>query len=324
MNDKPKTVAELKKNTNTISSLLEKQKKTNIITKAKQSRMEMLNKKLNGAVGTIQEVEIDKLKENPYQPRIEINPDEVKDLAESIKQKGLMQPIIVTKTNNGDIYIVAGHRRVEAHKLLGKAKVKAVFIETNSSLLAELGLIENLQREDLTLIETAMALKKYKEEFDKSYEEIGQEIGKSKSYVIKVLNVLNLPESIIKDIKENKSTKDILALNMLNSYAKKIGVNMFTGNGNADEMGVSENTHSQKWESELFELYKNFLKEGRNWLKKEIENRLQERENQIQKPEVEIKVTKKHGVTIKVRKINKEKIDEFEEELKRIIEKYSN
>jgi len=190
--------------------------------------------------------------------------------------------------------------------------------------LTSSGLIENLQREDLTLIETAIALKKYKEEFNKSYEEIGQEIGKSKSYVVKILNVLNLPEEIIKDIKENKSTKDILALNMLNSYAKKIGVNMFTGNGNADEMGVSENAYSQKWENELFELYKNFLKEGRNWLKKEIENRLKEKENQIQKPEVEIKVTKKHGVTIKVRKINKERIDEFEEELKKIIEKYSN
>ena len=324
MNDKPKTVAELKKNTNTISSLLEKQKKTNIITKAKQSRMEMLNKKLNGAVGTIQEVEINSLKENPYQPRIEINPDEVKDLAESIKQKGLMQPIIVTKTNNGDIYIVAGHRRVEAHKLLGKTKVKAVFIETNSSLLAELGIIGNLQRKDLDLIEMAIALKRYKDEFNKSYNEIGKEIGKSKTYVIKILNVLNLPESIIKDLKENKSTKDVTALNWLNSYAKKVGVNKVTLNEKAQEIGILEDDNSQKWESELFELYKGFLENDREWLKKEIENRLKEKENQIQKPEVEIKVTKKHGVTIKVRKINKERIDEFEEELKKIIEKYSN
>jgi len=324
MNDKPKTVAELKKSTNTISSLLEKQKKTNIITKAKQSRMETLNKKLNGAVGTIQEVEINSLKENPYQPRIEINPDEVKDLAESIKQKGLMQPIIVTKTNNGDTYIVAGHRRVEAHKLLGKNKVKAVFIETNSSLLAELGIIENLQRKDLDLIEMAIALKRYKDEFNKSFDEIAKEIGKNKTYIVRVINILNLPDEIIKDIKENKSTKDLLALNMLNTYAKKASVHMRTDNEKAQEIGVLEDDHSQKWENELFKLYEGFLENDREWLKKEIENRLQERENKIQKPEVEIKVTKKHGVTIKVRKINKERIDEFEEELKKIIEKYSN
>ena len=311
-------VKDLKKNT--ISTLLEKQKKSNIITKAKQSRLELLNKKLNGAVGTIQEVEISKLKENPYQPRIEINPDEVKDLAESIKQKGLMQPIIVTKTNSGDIYIVAGHRRVEAHKLLGRDKIKAIFIETNPALLAELGIIENLQREDLDLIETAIALKRYKEEFNKSYEEIAKEIGKSKSYVIKILNVLNLPESIIKDIKENKTTKDVTALNYLNSYAKKIGVSMFTDSENAREIGNLKNDNSQKWEKEIFELYKGFLENSREWLKKEIEKRLESKEKQ--KPEIEFKVTKKHGVTIKIRKINKDRLEEFKKEFEKLIEKF--
>jgi len=141
-------------------------------------------------------------------------------LANSIKEKGLLQPILVVKADTG-YYIIAGHRRVEAHKLLGKDKIKARVIKADEEDLASLSLIENLQREDLDLIETAMALKKYKEEFNKTLEKIGKEIGKTKGYVSQILNILNLPEEIINDIKENKRTKDITALNWLNSYAKK-------------------------------------------------------------------------------------------------------
>jgi len=317
-------ISELKKNTNTVSSLLEKQKKVNIVEKMKRSRMELLNKKLKNTAGVVQEIEIDKLKENPYQPRIEIKKEEIEDLAKSIKEKGLIQPVIVTKTDEG-IIIVAGHRRVEAHKLLGEDKIKAIFIETSPALLAELSIIENLQREDLDLIETAIALKKYKEEFNKSYEEIAKEIGKSKTYIVRVVNILNLPDEIIKDIKENKSTKDINALNMLNTYSKKVAVHMCTDNQNADFSGDLEEYTSQKWKNEILELYKGFLENGREWLKKEIENRLNEMENvkKTNQPIVDIKVTKKHGITVKINKqANKEKINEFQKELERLIKKY--
>ena len=308
-----------------LNQLKDKQKESNIISKAKESRLELLNKKLNGAVGTIKEINIADLKENPYQPRIEIKESEIKDLASSIKQKGLLQPVIMTKTNNGDLIIVAGHRRVEAHKFLGKEKIKAIEIETNSHLLAELSLIENLQREDLDLIESAIALKRYKEEFNKSYEEIAKEIGKSKSWIIKILNILNLPKEIIEDIKNNKSTKDVLALNMLNSYAKKTGVNMFTDDANPREMGVLDDTISQKRENEIIELYKNYLKNGRDWLKKEIRNKLENLKNKEDNEDsISVKITKKHGVTVKIKKINKEKIDDFQKELKLLINKYQN
>jgi ParB family chromosome partitioning protein len=219
----------------------------------------------------IKEIPLSSLKENPYQPRIEIKPDEVKELASSIKEKGLLQPILVAKADTG-YYIVAGHRRVEAHKLLGKEKIKARVIKADEENLASISLIENLQREDLDLIETAMALKKYKEEFDKSYEELAKEIGKSKPYVVKVISVLNLPEEIIKDIKENKSTKDINALNMLNTYAKKISVHMRTDGGNAYNIGAGDDF--KKVKNEILELYQGFLKYGRGWLKDEIDKRL--------------------------------------------------
>jgi len=263
----------------------------------------------------IREVPLSSLKENPYQPRIEIKPEEVKDLANSIREKGLLQPILVAKADTG-YYIVAGHRRVEAHKWLGKEKIKARVIKADKENLASISLIENLQREDLDLIETAMALKKYKEEFNKSYEDIGKEIGKSKSYVIKILNVLNLPEEIIKDIKENKSTKDILALNMLNSYSKKIGVNMFTNSEKAQEN--EENEEFKKGKNEIIELYQGFLKYGRGWLKDEIDKRLKSLTRQ-KAPGIKMEVGKrKTKIEINI-PLTQEAIDE----LKAFIEKFA-
>jgi len=216
------------------------------------------------------EIELSKLKENPYQPRIEIKKDEIIELANSIKEKGLLQPIVV-KREDEEYIIIAGHRRVEAHKLLGKEKIKARVIEANDENMASLSLIENLQRKDLDIIETAIALKNYKESFNKKLEEIGQEIGKSKGYISQILNILNLPEEILQDIKENKSTKDILALNWINSYAKK-KFNRLNISANSQESDDSEEI--KKGKNEIIEIYKGFLANGRKWLKREIEKRL--------------------------------------------------
>jgi ParB family chromosome partitioning protein len=211
------------------------------------------------------------LKENPYQPRIEIKPEEIKDLANSIKEKGLLQPILVAKADERNYYIVAGHRRVEAHKWLGKQTIKARVIKADNENLASISLIENLQREDLDLIETAMALKKYKEEFDKSYEEIGKEIGKTKGYISQILSVLNLPNEIIQDIKENKTTKDITSLNKLNSYSKK---KFSTLNKLSNNHNIEAKEQLKKVKNEILELYQGFLANGREWLKKEIDSKL--------------------------------------------------
>jgi len=293
-----------------------------VIKKAKEkgSANPIMEKALKGENKEIKEIPLFSLKENPYQPRIEIKKEEIKDLANSIKEKGLLQPILVAK-DNADYYIIAGHRRVEAYKLLGKNKIKARVIKASNEDLASLSLIENLQREDLDLIETAMALKKYKEEFNKTLEKIGKEIGKTKGYVSQILNILNLPKEIVKDIKENKTTKDVTALNWLNSYAKK-KFSTLNKSQNAHKIDILNDANSQKWEKEIFELYEGFLKNGREWLKKEIEKRLNEEKNN-QQPLIDIKITKKHGVTIKINKnINKEKIEGFKKELQELVEKY--
>ena len=280
-------------------------------------------KKMINEKNELKEIPLISLKENPYQPRIEIKPEEIKDLANSIKEKGLLQPILVAKADKG-YYIVAGHRRTEAYRLLGKEKIKARVIKASEEDLASISLIENLQREDLDLIETAMALKKYKAGFNKTLEEIAKEIGKTKGYVSQILNVLNLPEEIIKDIKENKSTKDVTALNWLNSYAKK-KFSVLNKSQNSHKIDISKDTKSQIWENEVFDLYQGFLKNGREWLKKEIEKRLNEAENKSQKELITIKQTKKHGISIKVNlKLNDFKLKDFEKELKELVNKYSN
>jgi len=284
-------------------------------TKENGNANSVMKKAFIGENKETREITLNSLKENPYQPRIEIKPEEIKDLANSIKEKGLLQPILVAKADIG-YYIVAGHRRVEAHKWLGKDKIKARVIKASDEDLASLSLIENLQRENLDLIETAMALKKYKEKFNKSYEEISKEIGKSKSYVIKILNVLNLPEEIIKDIKENKSTKDILALNMLNSYAKKIGVNMFTDVKNPHK--IEENKGFEKGKKEIIELYQGFLKYGRGWLKDEIDKKLKSI-NKQNTNEIKMEVGKrKTKIEINI-PLTQEAIDE----LKTLVEKFA-
>ena len=262
----------------------------------------------------IQEISLSSLKENPYQPRIEIKPEEIKDLANSIREKGLLQPILVAKADTG-YYIVAGHRRVEAHKWLGKEKIKARIIKANEEDLASLSLIENLQREDLDLIEIAMALKKYKETFKKTLEEIGREIGKTKGYVSQILNILNLPDEIIKDIKENKSTKDILALNWLNSYVKK-KFNMLNKSQNSQE--IEENEEFKKGKNEILELYQGFLKYGRGWLKDEIGKRLKSL-NRQKNPQIKMEVGKRKTKI----EINIPLTQEAINELKAFIEKFA-
>jgi len=262
------------------------------------------------------EIPLNSLRESPYQPRIEIKPEEIKDLANSIKEKGLLQPILVVKADTG-YHIVAGHRRVEAHKWLGKDKIKARVIKASDEDLASLSLIENLQRENLDLIETAMALKKYKEEFNKTLEEIGKEIGKTKGYISQILNILNLPEEIIKDIKENKSTKDVTALNWLNSYAKK---KFSVLNNSSNPQEIEENGGLEKGKKEIIELYQGFLKYGRGWLKDEIDDRLKSISRR-KAPGIKMEISKRKtkleiNVPLTQEAINKLKalIEEFTEE----------
>ena len=149
------------------------------------------------------DIEVNKIQTNPYQPRHEMDKVALRDLAESIRQHGILQPLIVTKnvkeTNRGqepEYQLVVGHRRLEAAKIAGLPFVPAIIRDSTEQQKLELALVENLQRADLNAIERAQAFKKLQEEFDLTHEEIAQKMGRSREAVTNTLRLLNLPEAI--------------------------------------------------------------------------------------------------------------------------------
>jgi len=151
----------------------------------------------------IKEIEIEKIKPNPYQPRKIFNEEAIKELAVSIEKHGLMQPIIVIEDNGGYI-LVAGERRLKAVKSLHKNRIKAIIADVSLSDLREYALIENIQREDLNPIEIAYSLKALIDEHGFTHEELAKNIGKSRSYITNLLRLLTLPDYVQNKISENK------------------------------------------------------------------------------------------------------------------------
>ena len=144
--------------------------------------------------GTLYDLKLSKLTPNPDQPRKAFSGAELQMLANSIKEKGLLQPILVKELEDGQIIIVSGERRFRAHQLLERETIPAWFTTGDA---AELALVENLIREDLTAIEAAEALKKFHDRFDDmTLEDIGTIIGKAKSTVSEMMSLNKLPEDL--------------------------------------------------------------------------------------------------------------------------------
>ncbi|HNR04392.1 MAG TPA: ParB/RepB/Spo0J family partition protein [Bacillota bacterium] len=152
---------------------------------------------------SIVEIKITDIEANDKQPRKAFNDATLADLSESIKEHGVVQPIIVRKQGNG-YQIVAGERRWRAARLAGKKTIPAIIKECSNLEVMELALIENLQREDLNSIEEAMAYKSLIEEYNMTQEEISKKIGKSRPAIGNSLRLLQLPQEIKNMIAEGK------------------------------------------------------------------------------------------------------------------------
>ena len=138
-----------------------------------------------------------------FQPRTEFDREALESLAQSIKEKGVLQPLLVRKKN--DKYeIIAGERRWRAAQLAGLNEVPVIVKDLNDSETLEIALIENLQRENLSAIEEAEGLNRLMNEYAYTQEVIGKVIGKSRSYIANTLRLLGLPEEIKHQVKENK------------------------------------------------------------------------------------------------------------------------
>jgi len=151
----------------------------------------------------ISQVAPDKIKANPSQPRRNFSEKSLAELSDSIKQYGIIQPLIVSRVGN-DYELIAGERRLRASKLAGLETVPVIVREADEQEKLELALIENVQREDLNPIEMALAYRKLIDEFNISQEELGRRLGKSRPVITNTLRMLNLPEVIQQALIENK------------------------------------------------------------------------------------------------------------------------
>ena len=147
------------------------------------------------------ELRIDELRANPYQPRKIFDSEALKDLALSIKEHGVFQPIIVKKSIKG-YEIIAGERRVRASKLAGLEKIPAIIRNLDDEQMMEIALLENLQRENLSSI----AYRKMIDSLSLTQEELAKKVGKSRSHITNILGLLRLPEEVQEMIANNKLT----------------------------------------------------------------------------------------------------------------------
>jgi len=145
----------------------------------------------------IEEVPITKIIAGVYQPRRSFHQDELEELAQSIKEHGIIQPIILRKSEEDGYYeIVAGERRYRAAKIAGLTKLPSIIKKINNHEALELAIIENVQRADLSLIEESYGYKQLMDEFSYSQEQIAQKTGKSRSHIANILRLLTLPKSV--------------------------------------------------------------------------------------------------------------------------------
>ena len=157
----------------------------------------------------LKELLIENVIPNPNQPRKMFDDAKLRELSNSIKHSGLLQPIIVSKGQNessGKYIIIAGERRYRATKLAGLEKIKAVIIDIAEKDILKNAIIENVQREDLNPVEEANGYKHIIEDFGYTHDQLAKEVGKSRSHITNLLRILNLPSEVLASIKNGNIT----------------------------------------------------------------------------------------------------------------------
>jgi ParB family chromosome partitioning protein len=159
----------------------------------------------NGDSSNLSAIEISKISPNPYQPRLDFHPQALEELKRSIQEKGIIQPVTVRRLMNGRFELVSGERRMRASQELGLQTIPAYIITVVSDAeMLELGLIENLQRDDLNPIEVAMSFKRLIDECAIKAEDVAVKVGKDRTTVVNFLRLLKLPDKIQQSVRDNK------------------------------------------------------------------------------------------------------------------------
>jgi len=150
------------------------------------------------------EIDITKIEANPYQPRIKFDETALNELAQSIKELGIVQPITVRKINNNSYQLIAGERRFRAAKIAGLTKIPSYVRLAEDDKMLELALVENIQREDLDSIEIAISYQRLIDECKLTQESLSDRVGKKRSTISNYLRLLKLPAEIQKGIREKR------------------------------------------------------------------------------------------------------------------------
>ncbi|MDI1471761.1 MAG: ParB/RepB/Spo0J family partition protein [Thermodesulfovibrio sp.] len=154
----------------------------------------------------LQEIEIERIIPGTSQPRTDFNEEALKELAQSIKEKGIIQPIVVSRVGDGTFRIIAGERRWRASKIAGLERIPAVIKDVSPVEAIEIALIENIQREDLDPVETASAFDKLIREFNLTQEELSTRVGKDRATIANYLRILKLPDEVKHYLKQGTIT----------------------------------------------------------------------------------------------------------------------
>tara|TARA_B100000963_G_scaffold34315_1_gene25501 strand:- start:468 stop:1343 length:876 start_codon:yes stop_codon:yes gene_type:complete len=180
-----------------LSALLENAK-TDITSDADYQKSEV--------VGSISRIEISCISPNPFQPRLDFDKEPLLELANSIKEHGIIQPITVRKIGRNEFQIISGERRYQASKLAGIDELPCFIRIADDQHMLEMAIVENIQRKDLNAIEIALSYQRLIDECNLSQEELGKKVSKNRSTVANFLRLLKLPTEIQKSLRDDKIT----------------------------------------------------------------------------------------------------------------------
>jgi ParB family chromosome partitioning protein len=164
--------------------------------------MSVKDKNAEKVVGNILEIDVQAIKENPFQPRTNFKEEELQELAASIRELGVIQPITVRKLEGNQFQLVSGERRLRASKMIGATTIPAYIRIANDQELLEMALVENIQRSDLDSIEIALSYQRLIEEIQLTQEELSKRVGKNRSTVTNYLRLLKLDPIIQTGIRD--------------------------------------------------------------------------------------------------------------------------
>lgn len=250
----------------------------------------------------VQQIQLSEIRKNPYQPRIEFSEDKLTELSHSVKEHGILQPIIVRKSIKG-YDLVAGERRYRAAKIAGMDTIPAIVKEMSDQEMMELAIIENLQRENLNPLEEAKSYQDLMDQLQMTQGQIAERLGKSRPYIANMLRILNLPNSIKTLIYKEKIT----------------GAHGRTLLGIKDQ-GLQEETAEKVVREEMsvraLEQYVKILTQPNK-------NKRQTKQKPLFIQKHEAKLKERFGTTVEIKKIRKKGMISLEfkneEEFKRII-----